>query len=390
MLDKRKVRLQVQELRSRIDYHNYRYYVLDDPEIADAEYDRLMKRLQKLEEKYPFLLTPDSPTQRVGGTLLSKTFAPIPHTVPMLSLGNAFDEDEVKGWLERIKKGLGAAKAIELVAEPKLDGCAVELIYEDGLFVRGSTRGDGRVGEDITWNLKMLKDVPSRLKGKSIPHYLEVRGEIYIELEGFKELNVRQARAKEKLFANPRNAAAGSLRQLDPRVSASRPLRLFLYDVGEVRGAELESQLDLLVTLKALGLRTIKGAHLCTNLEGILKYYDKLIGERNKLSFEVDGAVVKLNRFDLRKKLGVRAREPRWAVAYKFPPREETTKILEINVQVGRTGVLTPVAKLEPVRVGGVIVSNATLHNEDQMVGKDIRIGDYVIVRRAGDVRMIS
>ena len=331
MLDKRKVRLQVQELRSRIDYHNYRYYVLDDPEIADAEYDRLMKRLQKLEEKYPFLLTPDSPTQRVGGTLLSKTFAPIPHTVPMLSLGNAFDEDEVKGWLERIKKGLGAAKAIELVAEPKLDGCAVELIYEDGLFVRGSTRGDGRVGEDITWNLKMLKDVPSRLKGKSIPHYLEVRGEIYIELEGFKELNVRQARAKEKLFANPRNAAAGSLRQLDPRVSASRPLRLFLYDVGEVRGAELESQLDLLVTLKALGLRTIKGAHLCTNLEGILKYYDKLIGERNKLSFEVDGAVVKLNRFDLRKKLGVRAREPRWAVAYKFPPREETTKILEIK-----------------------------------------------------------
>ena len=385
-LDKRKVRLQVKELRSRIDYHNYRYYVLDDPEISDAEYDRLMKKLQELEEKYPSLLTPDSPTQRVGGALLSKTFAPIPHTVPMLSLGNAFDEDEVKEWLERIKKGLGTAKEIELVAEPKLDGCAVELVYEDGLFVRGSTRGDGTVGEDVTWNLKALKDIPPRLKGKTIPHYLEVRGEVYIEVEEFEELNARQARTGEKLFANPRNAAAGSLRQLDPRVTASRPLRIFLYDVGEVRGAELESQIDMLAALKALGLRTIEGAHLCTNLEEIFQYYNKLTGERGKLPFEVDGTVVKVNRFDLRKRLGARTREPRWAIAYKFPPREETTRILEINVQVGRTGVLTPVAKLEPIRVGGVTVVSATLHNEDQMAEKDIRIGDYVIVRRAGDV----
>lgn len=380
------VRLQVRELRSRINYHDYRYYVLDDPEISDAEYDRLMRKLQELEEKYPPLLTPDSPTQRVGGTLLPKTFDPIPHTVPMLSLGNAFDGNEVEEWMGRIKKGLGTSEEIELVAEPKLDGCAVELVYEDGLFVRGSTRGDGMVGEDITWNLKTLKDIPPRLKGKSIPDYLEVRGEVYMEVEKFEELNARQAKTGGKLFANPRNAAAGSLRQLDPRVTASRPLNIFLYDVGEVRGTEFESQMDMLAALKALGLRTIERAHLCTNLEEIFQYYDKLTEERGKLPFEVDGTVIKVNRFDLRRRLGARTREPRWAVAYKFPPREETTRILDINVQVGRTGVLTPVAKLEPVRVGGVTVSNATLHNEDQMAEKDIRIGDCVIVRRAGDV----
>ncbi len=386
MLDKRKAGLQVKELRSRIDYHNYRYYVLDDPDISDAQYDKLMRKLWELEEKHPSLFTTDSPTQRVGGALLSKTFAPISHTVPMLSLGNAFNGGEVKEWLERIKKGLGTTENIELVTEPKLDGCAVELVYEDGLFVRGSTRGNGRVGENVTWNLKALKDISHRLKGESIPDYLEVRGEIYIEVEKFEELNARQAGRGEKIFANPRNAAAGSLRQLDPRVTASRPLRLFLYDVGEVEGAEFESQMDMLAALNTLGLRTIEGAHLCTNLEGILKYYDRLTGEREKLPFEVDGTVVKVNRFDLRKRLGARTREPRWAIAYKFPPQEETTRILEINVQVGRTGVLTPVAKLEPVRVGGVTVSNATLHNEDQMLKKDIRIGDYVMVRRAGDV----
>lgn len=380
------VKREVKELRSRIDYHNYRYYVLDDPDISDAQYDGLMRKLRELEEEYPALLTPDSPTRRVGGALLSKTFDPVPHTRPMLSLGNAFDEDEVREWLQRIKKGLGTIEEIELVAEPKLDGCAVELVYEDGLFIRGSTRGDGRVGEDVTWNLKTLKDVSPRLQGKFIPDYLEVRGEVYMEVKKFEELNARQASSGGKLFANPRNAAAGSLRQLDPRVSASRPLSIFLYDLGEVRGAEFENQIDLLVALKVLGLRTIEKACLCTNLEEIFQYYHKLIEEREKLPFEVDGAVVKVNRFDLRERLGVRTREPRWAVAYKFPSREETTRILEIKVQVGRTGVLTPVAKLEPVRVGGVIVSNATLHNEDQMAKKNILIGDYVLIRRAGEV----
>jgi DNA ligase (NAD+) len=345
-----------------------------------------MRRLRELEKRYPSLLTPDSPTLRVGGAPLSKTFDPVPHTLPMLSLGNAFDRDEVEGWMERIKRGLGTVKEIELVAEPKLDGCAVELVYENGLFLRGSTRGDGMVGEDVTWNLKTLKDIPPRLEGNLLPVYLEVRGEVYMEVEKFEELNLRQANTGGKLFANPRNAAAGSLRQRDPRVTASRPLNIFIYDVGEVKGVKFESQLEMLGALKASGLPTIERACLCINPEEIFQYYDKLIEEREKLPFEVDGTVIKVNRFDLRKRLGARTREPRWAVAYKFPPREETTRILAINVQVGRTGVLTPVAKLEPVRVGGVTVSSATLHNEDQMTGKDIRIGDYVIVRRAGEV----
>lgn len=380
------VRIQIEELRSRINYHNYRYYVLDDPDISDAQYDKLMRNLEELEKKHPSLFTPDSPTRRVGGALLSKTFAPISHTIPMLSLGNAFDGNEVKEWLARIKKGLGATEGVELIAEPKLDGCAVELVYEEGLFRRGSTRGDGKVGEDVTWNLKTLNDIPSRLKGRDIPDYLEVRGEVYMEVKKFEELNVRQAERGGKLFANPRNAAAGSLRQLDPRVTASRPLNIFLYDVGEVRGAEFAGQMQMLAALKALGLRTMERTHLCTNPEEIFQCYHRLAEEREKLPFEVDGIVVKVNRFDFRKRLGARTREPRWAIAYKFPSREETTRVLEINVQVGRTGVLTPIAKLEPVRVGGVTVSHATLHNEDQMAGKDIRIGDYVIVRRAGDV----
>jgi len=275
---------------------------------------------------------------------------------------------------------------IELVVEPKLDGCAVELVYEDGLFVRGSTRGDGMIGEDVTWNLKMLRDIPPRLKGSSIPDYLEVRGEVYIKVENFKELNSEQAKRGEKLFANPRNAAAGSLRQLDPKVTASRPLNIFFYDIGEVRKAEFKSQIEMLATLKALGLPTIERVRLCWNLKEIFQCYDELAEAREEFPLEVDGIVIKVNRFNLRKRLGARTREPRWAVAYKFPPREETTRILEIDVQVGRTGVLTPVAKLEPVRIGGVTVSSATLHNEDQMNEKDIRVGDYVIVRRAGDV----
>ena len=378
--------MRVENLRSQINYHNYRYYILDDPEISDAQYDRLMTELKELECKFPALITSDSPTQRVGGAPPSRTFDPVSHTVPMLSLGNAFDRNEVKQWMERVGRGLENIEKIELVAEPKLDGCAVELVYERGLFVRGSTRGDGMVGEDVTWNLKMIKDIPARLSGKHIPDYLEVRGEVYMELGKFEQLNRKQAGKGEKIFANPRNAAAGSLRQLDPRVTASRPLNIFLYDVGETRGIELESHLRMLEVLKELGLRAIGRAKFCESLEEVFEYYDKLTEDREKLAFEVDGIVLKVNRFDLRRKLGARTREPRWAVAYKFPPREEVTKIISIDVQVGRTGALTPVAKLEPVRVGGVTISSATLHNEDQMAEKDIRIADYVVVRRAGDV----
>ena len=381
----KEVSIRIQEIRSRINYHNYRYYILDDPEISDVQYDRLMRELEDLEHKFPSLVTPDSPTKRPGAPP-SKTFDPIPHTVPMLSLGNAFDRSEVREWMERVGRGLGTREKVELVVEPKLDGCAVELIYEGGLFVRGSTRGDGMVGEDVTWNLKTIKDIPARLSGKHVPDYLEVRGEVYMELGKFEELNKRQAEKGEKFFANPRNAAAGSLRQLDPRVTASRSLNIFLYDVGETRGIELENHLRMLKALNELGLRSIGGAEFCESLKEVFEYYDKLIEEREKLSFEVDGIVLKVNRFDFRQKLGARTREPRWAVAYKFPPREEVTKIVSINVQVGRTGALTPVARLQPVRVGGVTISNATLHNEDQMAEKDIRIGDYVVVRRAGDV----
>ncbi len=381
----KEVSIRIQELRSRINYHNYRYYILDDPEISDAQYDRLMRELRELERKFPALITPDSPTQRAGA-LPSKTFDPVPHTRPMLSLGNAFDRNEVEEWMERVGRGLGTREKIELVAEPKLDGCAVELIYERGLLVRGSTRGDGMVGEDVTWNLKTIKDIPARLKGRHVPDYLEVRGEVYMELGKFEQLNRRQAEKGEKLFANPRNAAAGSLRQLDPKVTASRPLNIFIYDVGRIRGVELESHLRMLKALNELGLRAIGRAEFCESLEEVFEYYDRLTEEREKLPFEVDGIVLKVNRFDLRQKLGARTREPRWAVAYKFPPREEVTKIIGIDVQVGRTGTLTPVAKLEPVRVGGVTISRATLHNEDQMAEKDIRIGDYVVVRRAGDV----
>ncbi|MCD5390979.1 NAD-dependent DNA ligase LigA [candidate division NPL-UPA2 bacterium] len=381
----KEVSIRIQELRSQINYHNYRYYILDDPEISDAQYDRLMRELRELEKEYPSLITSDSPTQRAGAPP-SKTFDPVPHTIPMLSLGNAFDRDEVKEWMERVVRGLGATEKVGLVAEPKLDGCAVELVYEGGLFVRGSTRGDGAVGEDVTWNLKTIKDIPTWLSGKHVPNYLEVRGEVYMELGKFEQLNRKQAERGEKLFANPRNAAAGSLRQLDPKVTASRSLNIFLYDVGQIRGIELESHLKMLKALNELGLRAIGRAEFCESLEEVFEYYDKLTEEREKLAFEVDGIVLKVNRFDLRQKLGARTREPRWAIAYKFPPREEATKIIDIDVQVGRTGTLTPVAKLQPVRVGGVTISRATLHNEDQMAEKDIRMGDYVIVRRAGDV----
>ncbi len=383
-----RIRSEAAGLRCEIEYHNYRYYVLDDPEISDGEYDRLMEKLQALEEKYPGVRTPDSPTGRVGAPP-SKTFDPVVHTVPMLSLGKAIDRGAFDEWVKRVKRGMEDVQPCgcpELVAEPKLDGCAVELVYDGGDLARASTRGDGATGEDVTLNIRTLQHVPRRLRGGNIPEYLEVRGEVYMDISEFDALNARQEREGEKIFANPRNAAAGSLRQLDPRVTASRPLDIFLYDVGAVRGASFETHMDMLGEFCRLGLRAVERAVVCRDPEDVHDYYGRLLAKREELPFEFDGVVVKINRMELREQLGSRAREPRWAVAYKFPPREAVTSVLGIDVQVGRTGALTPVARLKPVRVSGVMVANATLHNEDQMDRKDIRIGDTVIVRRAGDV----
>jgi DNA ligase (NAD+) len=373
------------ELCLKINYHNYRYYILDDPEISDAEYDLLMRELQDLENKYPFLRKSDSPTQKLGSPI-TKTFDAVPHRVPMLSLGNAFNRIEIEEWVERVKNGIGKDKVVEFVTEPKLDGCAVSLIYQDGVFVKGATRGDGMTGEDITYNLMTIKNIPSRLSGKNIPSYLEARGEVYMEIESFLKLNEMQAKSEGKLFANPRNAAAGSLRQLNPTITASRALNFMLYDVGEVEGVSFSNHLEVLSVLSTLGLRTIEKASLCYSLSDIFHYYDRLAAEREKLSYEMDGIVVKVNNLEFHKKLGARTREPRWAIAYKFPSQEEVSKILDIVVQVGRTGVLTPVAHLEPVKIGGVTITNATLHNEDMILEKDLRIGDYVLIRRAGGV----
>ena len=306
------VKIQVKELRSRINYHDYRYYVLDDPDISDAEYDRLMSALREMERKYPSLLTPDSPTQRVGGSLLSKTFDPVPHTVPMLSLGNAFDRNEVEEWMERMKRSLGTTEEIELVTEPKLDGCAVELVYEDGLFTRGSTRGDGTTGENITWNLKTIKDIPFRLEGKNIPPYLEVRGEVYMELEKFEELNARQARKEGKLFANPRNATAGSLKLLDPGITASRRLAAFTYEIGLAENLPLpDSHWERLQWLRARGCPTNPDAARCADVEGVLERCAHWQGHVGELGYPVDGLVVKVDSAEQRLRLGATSKAPR-------------------------------------------------------------------------------
>ena len=375
-----------EELREQINHHNYRYYVLDDPEVSDAEYDALLRDLEALEKEHPGLVTPDSPTQRVGAAPADE-FEPVSHGVPMLSLGNAMDEDEVRSWYDGLVRQLGEDAEIELAAEPKLDGLAIELVYESGVLVTGSTRGDGRTGENVTGNIRTIRSVPLRLAGaRAAPARLEVRGEVYMEKEKFEEMNRRQAAAGKKLFANPRNAAAGSLRQLDPRITAGRPLDIFLYDVGRVEGAELHTHAESLDFIAALGLRTIRERRLCTSFDQALDYYREMMAKRDDLPYEMDGVVLKVNRFGQQGELGVRSRSPRYAIACKFPPRQETTVLLDITVQVGRTGALTPVAELEPVRVGGVEVRRATLHNEDEIDRKDVRIGDTVVIQRAGDV----
>ncbi|RKY60368.1 MAG: DNA ligase (NAD(+)) LigA [Candidatus Latescibacterota bacterium] len=383
-MTKEEARRRIEELRELIRYHNYRYYVLDSPEISDAEYDRLFRELQELEEKFPEFVTPDSPTQRVGAQP-AEEFGTVPHTIPMLSLDNAMDEEEVREFDERVKRFLGTDEDIEYVAEPKLDGLGVELVYERGRLVVGSTRGDGFVGEDVTQNLRTIRAVPLVLLGDP-PERLEVRGEVIMHIEDFRELNRRRAEEGEPPFANPRNAAAGSVRQLDPRITASRPLDIFFYGVGQVVGREFSTHWEVLQALRSWGLRTNPLNRLCRNVDEAVDYYRELLKIREELPYEADGVVIKVNRLDLQRRLGEKARSPRWAIAYKFPPRQATTVIKDIVVQVGRTGVLTPVAIMEPVHVGGVEVKRATLHNQDEIDKKDVRIGDTVIVQRAGDV----
>jgi len=377
----------INELREKINYHNYRYYVLDDPEISDAEFDKLMRQLENLEKESPELTTPDSPTQRVGAPPLNE-FMPVKHSLPMLSLTNAMDEEEVKGFDQRIKKLLNTTGDIDYIAEPKVDGVAVELVYEQGGLTVGSTRGDGVVGEGVTQNIKTIRSVPLRLIGKErkIPELLEVRGEVYLGTGDFQELNGRREDEGEPLFANPRNAAAGSLRQLDSNITAQRPLDIFCHGIGRVIGTSLDTHMEILKAFDQWGLKVIPHIRICRNLEDIINYYREMTEKRDDLGYEIDGIVLKVNSLRLQDRLGTVSRSPRWAVAYKFEPKQETTRIKDIVVQVGRTGALTPVAIMEPVRLGGVEVSRATLHNQDEINKKDIRIGDTVIVQRAGDV----
>ncbi|MGA7802428.1 MAG: NAD-dependent DNA ligase LigA [Gammaproteobacteria bacterium] len=375
----------VEALREQISHHNYRYYVLAAPEISDAAYDRLLRELQDIESQFPELVTSDSPTQRVGAAP-AEGFGEVRHEVPMLSLSNAFSDQELADFDRRVREGLDVHH-VDYTAEPKLDGLAVSLLYEDGELVRAATRGDGVTGEDVTANVRTIRSVPLRLRGEGWPRRLEARGEVFMSREGFERLN-RDAQDKgQKTFVNPRNAAAGSLRQLDSRITAERPLEIYCYGVGQVDGGELpDRQGDILDGLRQWGLRVYQGIERVTGLKGCQDYFDQLARRRDELPFEIDGVVFKVDRVDYQQALGFVARAPRWAVARKFPAQEENTRVLDVEWQVGRTGALTPVARLEPVFVGGVTVTNATLHNQDEIDRKDVRIGDTVAIRRAGDV----
>ncbi len=373
------------ELRDKIIFHAHRYYVLDDPVIADAEYDLLFKELLDLEEKNPELITPDSPSQRVGGQPLP-VFNSVEHTLPMLSLDNAFQEEQIYKFEERLLRFLKLTENIPYFVEPKLDGLAVEIVYRNGIMELGSTRGDGRTGEDITANLKTIPSIPLHLMSKVYPDLLEVRGEVFITIAGFNALNEQRFAEGEPLFANPRNAAAGSMRQLDSRIAAQRPLDFYVYGISDPDQVRLNTQSAVLEELKSQGFKTNPLAKTCDKLSDVVAHFNHLKDIRNQLDYEIDGMVVKVNSFDLQRRLGSTARSPRWAIAWKFPASQATTKLNDVEFQVGRTGVITPVAILEPVNVGGVSVSRATLHNEDMIARKDLRVGDAVLIQRAGDV----
>ena len=386
-MEKKEIKERIEKLKGQLEYHNYRYYVLDDPVVSDTEYDRLMTELVALEENHPEFLSPNSPTQRVGAKPLAE-FETVTHTIPMLSLQNAMELDEVAEFDRRIKKLL-RINDVDYVMEVKIDGLAVELVYLNGEFTTGSTRGDGFTGEDITQNLRTIKSIPMRLLRDHdipIPDRLEVRGEVYMGKNEFKELNKERELQGDPLFANPRNAGAGSVRQLDPRITAGRKLNIFCYAPGEILGVTLTTHYHFLDYLKKWGFRVNPLTKLCRNLDELISHYNYIQNMRDRIPYEIDGTVIKVNRFDYQVLLGNVSRSPRWAIAYKFQAHEETTIIEDIIVGVGRTGALTPVAVLKPVMVSGVEVKRATLHNEDEIVRKDILIGDTVIVSRAGDV----
>jgi DNA ligase (NAD+) len=379
------IQQKIGSLRAALNEHNYCYYVLDKPSIPDAEYDRLLRELQQLEQEHPQFVSADSPTQRVGAEPL-KIFSQVKHALPMLSLDNAFNDEELASFDHRIHERLQISPDITYACEPKMDGVAVSLRYEKGFLANAATRGDGNIGEDITLNVRTIATVPLKLRGEIFPDVLEVRGEVCIPKNEFELLNQRALAQDEKLFANPRNAAAGSLRQLDPMITAKRPLKLFCYGVGEVIGDLPSFHSEILEKLIGWGFCVLENRSVVTGLEGCLAYHEMIGRLRDDLPYEIDGVVYKVDSLKLQEKLGFLARAPRWAIAFKFPAREEITELLSVDFQVGRTGTLTPVARLKPVFVSGVTVSNATLHNIDEIERKDICIGDTVIVRRAGDV----
>ena len=374
----------IEELREKIRYHNYCYYVLDDPIISDIEYDQLMRELMELEKENPQYIAPSSPTQRVGIEPVSE-FTTVKHIAPMLSLANAFSTEELRAFNQRIKK-LIPQKKLEYVIEPKIDGLAVALVYENGIFIRGATRGNGVNGEEITSNLRTVKTIPLKLFSENMPPRIEVYGEVYMKKSEFKRLNKNRMEKEESLFANPRNAAAGSVRQLDPRITAQRRLDTFIYRVTFPEGNNLNTHMEVLDYLKKIGFKVNSHIKLCHDIEEAINYCQKWIEKKEELDYEIDGMVVKVNSLSTREELGSTTRSPRWAIAYKFPAQQVTTKVLDIIVQVGRTGALTPVAILDPVKISGSVVQRATLHNEDEIRRKDVRIGDIVLVQKAGEV----
>ncbi|WP_122858767.1 NAD-dependent DNA ligase LigA, partial [Pseudomonas viridiflava] len=382
------VETRILELRAELDQHNYRYHVLDEPSIPDVEYDRLFHELKALEAENPHLVTPDSPTQRVGSAALS-AFTQVRHEMPMLSLGNAFEENDMHEFDRRVTEGLDlpeGSRKVQYSCEPKLDGLAVSLLYRDGALVRGATRGDGATGEDISVNVRTVRNIPLKLHGTGWPEVLEVRGEVFMSKAGFERLNASQLEIGGKTFANPRNAAAGSLRQLDSKITANRPLEFCGYGLGQISAEVADTHVGVLNQRKEWGVPVSRELKLANGIEECLAYYQDIGERRLSLSYEIDGVVFKVNKLADQRELGFRAREPRWAIAHKFPAMEELTELLDVEFQVGRTGAVTPVARLKPVKVAGVTVANATLHNMDEVARLGLMVGDTVIIRRAGDV----
>ncbi|HVY55434.1 MAG TPA: NAD-dependent DNA ligase LigA, partial [Thermodesulfobacteriota bacterium] len=385
-LTKKEAKKKIEKLSRELEYHNYLYYVKNAPEISDYEFDSMLNELKELESEYPDLVKPDSPTQRVGGWV-AEGFAPVNHIVPMMSIDNISNIDGAYEFDKRVKRLLGIDGDIEYVAEPKFDGVSASLTYDGGLLTKGATRGNGLVGEDVTNNLKTIKTIPLKLKGKkTVPRLIEIRGEVLYPIEAFRKLNRELAEEGEPLFANPRNAASGAIRQLDSSITASRPLTFYGWGVGEVRGMEIKTEWDLVESLREWGFKIEDHMMTCANIGEAISYQKEMESARDSLPYEADGIVIKVNRRDYQKELGTTAKHPRWNIAYKFKPRQGTTRINDIIVQVGRVGLLTPVADLEPVSIGGITIKRASLHTDDIIKAKDLRIGDTVLVERAGDV----